>query len=309
MTNRLGLVEVSVLAQKQARLHSEIVTILFENRRYIKTIFLDIHGLYEIAHVGLTIIDPSADLVVFSSTPNIEYNLIQQNLWRNDPCFSPSIQNNHELSWWNDHKITSDLEKIKLKNNRSFSRDIGAPKRQTSKINKEMFFQSGSRSFEQKNFRQKTFNLKDNNDFVKMKTSMILNTNIDKDVWEISIDNREIIEAMLFTSRCMSKRRKVQEIGHNNEHAYENEFLTPEEKMMGDFARENKFALDKCVYLNGDQYLYYITSDTNNKKVKSNKIKLLKLVKEKPKIELNLFFVIKIYIYILNASALIKINT
>ena len=117
MTNRLGLVEVSVLAQKQARLHSEIVTILFENRRYIKTIFLDIHGLYEIAHVGLTIIDPSADLVVFSSTPNIEYNLIQQNLWRNDPCFSPSIQNNHELSWWNDHKITSDLEKIKLKNN------------------------------------------------------------------------------------------------------------------------------------------------------------------------------------------------
>ena len=50
--------------------------------------------------------------------------------------------------------------------------------------------------------------------------------------------------------------------------------------MMGEFAWENKFALDKCVYLNGDQYLYYITSDTNNKKVKRVEIKLLKLVKK-----------------------------
>jgi hypothetical protein len=162
-------------------------------------------------------------------------------------------------------KSGEEIEKIKLKNNRSFSRDIGSPKRQTLKINKEMFFQS--RSLEQMNLRQKSFNLKENNDFIKMKTSMILNTNYEKDVWEISNDDREIIEAMLFTSRCISKRKRAQEIGVKNDQAYDHEFLTPEEKMMGEFARENKFALDKCVYLNGDQYLYHVTADANNKKV------------------------------------------
>ena len=191
---------------------------------------------------------------------NTELSYAEHNL-RTDPNKSKrTIQSKS-------YKSSEDFERLKLKNNRSFSRDIGSPKRQTSKINKEIFFQAGSRSFEQKNIRQKSFNLKDNNDFVKMKTSMILNTNFDRDVWEVSMDNKEIIEAMLFTSRCISVKRKTLEVPTNGENIYENEFLTPEEKMMADFAKENKFGLEKCIYLNGDQYLYHINADGNNKKV------------------------------------------
>ena len=120
MIHRLKLVDTLVTKEKNTKLHPEILTILFENRRYIKNIFLDIHGLYEISHIGMTIITPFYEMVSFSSSPNIEYNLIQQNLWKDDSCFSPWMPNKDNFSWWDDHKITGDfekVEKIKLKNN------------------------------------------------------------------------------------------------------------------------------------------------------------------------------------------------
>ncbi len=56
-------------------------------------------------------------MVVFSSTPNIEYNLIQQNLWKEDVCFLSSGHISNTLCWWDTGNHES-IEKIKLKNNK-----------------------------------------------------------------------------------------------------------------------------------------------------------------------------------------------
>lgn len=97
-------------------LHPEAIEILFENRRLIKKIFSNLQGLYGITHMGMACVDPSHELIAFSTTPNIEYNLIHQNLWVNDHCFTPDHTQKNALLWW-DYQ-NEKIEKIKLKNNR-----------------------------------------------------------------------------------------------------------------------------------------------------------------------------------------------
>lgn len=131
MIGKLKLVDRVVAKEAQTKLHPEILNILLENRRYVKSVFLEINGLYDIAHFGLTIVDPSNEMVVFSSTPNIEYNLIHQNLWKHDPCFSSLMQDDNGLSWWNTDQLVDngdEIERIKLQNNKfSFGVTISRP--------------------------------------------------------------------------------------------------------------------------------------------------------------------------------------
>ena len=116
MTTELKLLDTAVSREIQATLHPNILDILFEHRRYIKNVFLNINGLYDIVHIGITIIDPVNEIIAFSSTPNIEYNLIRQNLWKNDLCFTPQLQSNNRLSWW--EMQIAEIDNIKLKNNK-----------------------------------------------------------------------------------------------------------------------------------------------------------------------------------------------
>ena len=106
-----------VAGQKQKiSLHPDAIEILFENRRLIKNVFLNLKGLYGITHMGMACIDPSHELIVFSTTPNIECNLIHQNLWAKDHCYTPDSSQKNALLWW-DYQ-DENIEKIKLKNNR-----------------------------------------------------------------------------------------------------------------------------------------------------------------------------------------------
>ncbi|HAT9646333.1 TPA: hypothetical protein JBD48_01135 [Legionella pneumophila subsp. pneumophila] len=113
--------------QKQAvKLHPEVIEILFENRRYVKNAFSNLKGLYGISHMAMTCIDPSQELIAFSTTPNIECNLIHQDLWGNDHCFIPEPEQKNRLIWW-DYSCEK-IEKIKLKNNQfSFGMTICRP--------------------------------------------------------------------------------------------------------------------------------------------------------------------------------------
>jgi hypothetical protein len=120
---KLKLVDSFSSNKTQIKLHPEILTILLENRRSIKNVFFDINGLYDISHMGISIIDPAHELIAFSSTPNIEYNLIHQNLWKHDHCFSPCLNNLNRISWWDIYEKISDcdreeIEIIKLRNNK-----------------------------------------------------------------------------------------------------------------------------------------------------------------------------------------------
>lgn len=111
----LKQVESQPNQKHKIKLHPEVTEILFENRRYIKNVFSNLQGLYGITHMGMACIDPSHELIAFSTTPNIEYNLIHQNQWINDHCFIPDITHRNTLLWWDDQ--SEKIEKIKLKNN------------------------------------------------------------------------------------------------------------------------------------------------------------------------------------------------
>lgn len=99
----------------KVKLHPKVIEILFENRRYIKKIFSNLRGLYGITHMGMSCIDPSLELITFSTTPNIECNLIHQNLWSEDSCFTPDVTHKNSLLWWECQSAT--IETIKLKDN------------------------------------------------------------------------------------------------------------------------------------------------------------------------------------------------
>lgn len=101
-----------------AKLHPEILTILYEHRRYIKSVFFELNGLYDICHFAVTIINPSKEIIVFSATPNIEFNLIKRELWQEDLCFSPELESTNKLCWWDFNQEEFLSKKIKLENNR-----------------------------------------------------------------------------------------------------------------------------------------------------------------------------------------------
>ncbi len=106
-------------------LHPDILTILFENRREVSRIFQDVIGLFEISHMAVNIINPALEAIIFSLTPNIEYNLISQNLWKDDNSFKLPLEEN-KIVWWNYGGNNIDnraLERIKLKNN-NFSKGL-----------------------------------------------------------------------------------------------------------------------------------------------------------------------------------------
>lgn len=98
-------------------LHPEILTILFENRRYLKAVFLELHGLYNLSHFGITIIDRLGRTLAFSTTPTIEYNLVNQDLWQQDCSFTAPTCFDDHLVWWDENENQA-IKKIKLLNNK-----------------------------------------------------------------------------------------------------------------------------------------------------------------------------------------------
>lgn len=116
MIEKLKLVHSNQIEKHTVSLHSHASDILFEHRRQVSSIFLQIKGHYEIAYFGLNIINPANELVAFSSLPHIEYNLIQQDIWRDDPYFSSKNFNKNTLYCW-DEINNEQIRKIKLDSN------------------------------------------------------------------------------------------------------------------------------------------------------------------------------------------------
>lgn len=116
MMYELKQVDCSPIKEHQIKLHPEVIKILFENRRVIKSVFSNLKGLHGITHMGMACIDPSRELIAFSTTPSIEHNLFNQHLWLEDHCFNSDIGDKNSLLWW-DYQ-NEKIEKFKLLNNR-----------------------------------------------------------------------------------------------------------------------------------------------------------------------------------------------
>jgi hypothetical protein len=62
---------------------------LFAFKSKISTIFREVLGIHEINHVAVTRINKQNQILVFSSTPAMEFNLFNSKLWRHDQSYSP----------------------------------------------------------------------------------------------------------------------------------------------------------------------------------------------------------------------------
>ncbi|KTD19695.1 hypothetical protein [Legionella londiniensis] len=68
--------------------HPSFLEILFAHKSKVSSIFRDIIGIHEINHIAVSCINARKELITFSSTPALEYNLFSSNLW----CFDKTYQ-------------------------------------------------------------------------------------------------------------------------------------------------------------------------------------------------------------------------
>ena len=78
------------MINKDIVLHPLVLEILFSHQDNVSSVFKDVLGLYEIDHIALAHIDNNQELLSFSSTPSLEFNLFSGNLWRFDKTYQAS---------------------------------------------------------------------------------------------------------------------------------------------------------------------------------------------------------------------------
>ena len=85
----------------EVTLHADILNILFKHKEEIYRKLIDLRGVFLIEHIAIKIIDPKNNMIIFSITPSVEYNLIVQGLWRHDKSFCPYFQKFNTFYLWN----------------------------------------------------------------------------------------------------------------------------------------------------------------------------------------------------------------
>lgn len=109
-------------------LHQNILNILFENKIYLKNLFSNVIGLFEVSYVSITIINPDEEAIIFSSMPSIQYNLISKGLWSHDNQ-RLMLKKKGLLVWWDEFHHFDDISDQvmnikKVKNNLTLGMDI-----------------------------------------------------------------------------------------------------------------------------------------------------------------------------------------
>ncbi len=67
-------------------LHPLVDVFLFQYKRLTLPVFREIIGLYHIDHITIALLNSNHEVIFFSATPAIEYQLIHSGLWQHDPC-------------------------------------------------------------------------------------------------------------------------------------------------------------------------------------------------------------------------------
>ncbi|WED42481.1 hypothetical protein [Legionella cardiaca] len=80
--------------------HPKFLELLFTFRTKLFTIFGDVLGLHGITHIAITRINNQGELLTFSSTPALEFNLFKNNLWQFDRTYDPAWFQNRTQSEW-----------------------------------------------------------------------------------------------------------------------------------------------------------------------------------------------------------------
>lgn len=86
-------------SRREVTPHPHFLEALFTFRSKIASVFRDILGLHEIHHIAITQISGN-EILTFSSTPAIEFNLFSSSLWHFDKTYHPQwFQTISQASW------------------------------------------------------------------------------------------------------------------------------------------------------------------------------------------------------------------
>lgn len=81
-------------------LHPQLLEILFAYKSKVSQVFREVLGIHEIDHIALTQINANNELLTFSSTPAMEFNLFSSQLWRFDRTYNPLWFNLCSQDYW-----------------------------------------------------------------------------------------------------------------------------------------------------------------------------------------------------------------
>ena len=81
-------------------LSPDVVNISFRHRKEISRVFNDVLGLHDIDHVSIDIVNAQNELIYFSTTPSMGYNLISSNMWLYDGSISPTFFKSYSFYYW-----------------------------------------------------------------------------------------------------------------------------------------------------------------------------------------------------------------
>ncbi|CEK11750.1 hypothetical protein [Legionella hackeliae] len=70
--------------------HPKFLELLFAFRSELFSIFRDVLGLHEINHIAISRVSEQGELITFSSTPALEFNLFSNRLWYFDKSYHPT---------------------------------------------------------------------------------------------------------------------------------------------------------------------------------------------------------------------------
>ncbi|WP_207384177.1 hypothetical protein [Legionella nagasakiensis] len=73
--------------RKETILHPGLLDILFAYKSKVSSIFRDVLGIHEISHIAISYVNADNELLSLSSTPALEFNLFNSNLWRYDQTY------------------------------------------------------------------------------------------------------------------------------------------------------------------------------------------------------------------------------
>lgn len=107
-------------------LNKSNVDLLFSHKKELSSKFSDIIGLHFIDHLSVFLLDPNNELTIISSTPSVEFNLINTGLWFYDHTFSPKTFTDGHLDTWETfyHPIYSKLLALEKKQAHRFTHGI-----------------------------------------------------------------------------------------------------------------------------------------------------------------------------------------
>jgi len=83
-------------------LHPSYLDVLFARKSQAMRVFRDILGIHDIHHFSMTGFDPSGQMLSLSSTPAIEFNVVNSGLWRHDQAYCLDWLMDSKHACWTD---------------------------------------------------------------------------------------------------------------------------------------------------------------------------------------------------------------